>query len=175
MKIEPLALEGCFVLKPERSEDERGFFARVFCVDELRRHGLEASVNQASISFNAKRGTLRGMHYQAAPHEEVKVVRCTSGAAYDVAVDLREGSATYRKWCAVELSAANRVSVYLPKGVAHGFLTLTDDVELAYLISESHAPGAGRGIRWSDPAVGVDWPFDPVVISDRDKSWPLLG
>lgn len=174
MRFEPSPLEGCFVLHPERREDDRGFFARVFCVDELRANGLETRVHQASISFSARRGTLRGMHYQRHPHEEVKVVRCSSGAIFDVAVDLRRESRTFRQWFGVELNAKNRCSVYLPRGVAHGLLTLTDAAEVLYLISDPQVATAATGIRWNDPAIGIRWPFEPSVIAERDTEWPLL-
>ena len=174
MNIERTPVDGCLVLRPELKTDERGLFCRVFCVDELRKVGVDARVCQASTAYNRRHGTLRGMHYQHSPHEEAKVVRCTRGAIFDVAVDLRPASPTYRKWHAVELTAENRVSFYLPKGIAHGLLTLTDDTEVSYLISDPYVPAAANGVRWDDPAVGVKWPFSPVVISERDMTWPLL-
>jgi dTDP-4-dehydrorhamnose 3,5-epimerase len=165
-------IEGVWVVEPERYEDERGFFARTWDTREFARHGLNGRLVQCSISYNRRRGTLRGMHYQAAPHEEAKLVRCTSGAVFDVAVDLRTGSASFRRWVGIELSAVNRFAMYVPEGCAHGFLTLTDDSEIAYQISEFHAPDDARGVRWDDPAIGIDWPVDVLVINERDRSYP---
>jgi dTDP-4-dehydrorhamnose 3,5-epimerase len=163
---------GTFVVEIEPIDDERGFFARTFCADEFRARGLEACVVQCNISYNKRRGTLRGMHYQAAPHEEAKLVRCVRGAAIDVALDLRPSSPAYRRWTAVELSAENRRALYIPKGVAHGFQTLTDDTELYYEMSERFVPGAGRGVRWNDPAFGIEWPIAEPIVSARDAAYP---
>jgi len=164
-------LAGAFVLDVERLEDERGFFARTFCGDELRAQGLESNVAQCSVSFNRARGTLRGLHYQDAPHEEVKIVRCTRGAIWDVVVDLRRHSDTYRRWTAIELTADNRRAFYIPRGMAHGFITLSDDSEVFYMMGNPYVAGAARGIRWDDPAFAIDWPIAPAVMSDRDRTY----
>ena len=171
MKLRETAVAGAFVVAPERIEDERGFFARVWDGGELSSLGLDGSLDQASISFNRSRGTLRGMHFQASPHEEAKVVRCTSGAVYDVVVDLRPDSSTYRRWAGAELTAENREALYVPKGCAHGFLSLADATEVLYLISQPYEPAAARGVRWDDPAFGIAWPFPPTVISERDAAY----
>lgn len=163
---------GAWVIEPERFEDERGFFARTWDMDEFAGRGLNARLAQCSISYNGARGTLRGLHYQAAPYEEAKLVRCTTGAIFDVVVDLRRDSLTFRRWFGIELSAENRLALYLPEGCAHGLLTLTDDSEVLYKISEVYVPEAARGVRWDDPAFGIDWPGDVVVMNDRDRSYP---
>jgi dTDP-4-dehydrorhamnose 3,5-epimerase len=168
-------LAGAFVIDPDVFEDERGLFARTFCRQEFEAHGLDAAIAQSAASFSRRRGTLRGMHYQVPPHAQDKLVRCSRGAVYDVAVDLREGSPTRRGWVAVELSAANRRMLYVPKGFAHGFLTLDDTSEIYYHFSDSYAPASERGFRWDDPAVGIAWPFAPVVVSVRDRTLPLLA
>lgn len=165
-------IQGVWIVEPEPYEDERGFFARTWDAEEFDRRGLNGRLVQCSISFNRRRGTLRGMHYQAAPHEEAKLVRCTSGSIFDVAVDLRTESATYPRWFGTELSAENRLAMYVPEGCAHGFLTLTDDAEVAYQISQFHAPDAARGLRWDDPAIGIDWPGDVLLVNERDRSYP---
>jgi dTDP-4-dehydrorhamnose 3,5-epimerase len=168
-------IEGVWVIEPERFEDERGFFARTWDTSEFAQRGLNGRIVQSSISYNRLRGTLRGMHYQAAPHAEVKLVRCTSGSIFDVAVDLRMESATFCRWFGTELSAENRFAMYVPEGCAHGFLTLTEESEVTYLISEFHAPDAARGLRWNDPAIGIDWPADVLVVNERDRSYPDFG
>lgn len=166
-------LPGAYVLELERREDERGFFARAWCRDELAAHGLDARVAQANVSWNERRGTLRGLHFQRAPHAEVKLVRCTRGAVYDVIVDLRPGSPTYTRWLGVELSAENGRSLYVPEGFAHGYQTLVDGSETFYLVSEPYAPGAEGGVRWDDPAFGISWPdVAERVVSAKDGSWP---
>jgi dTDP-4-dehydrorhamnose 3,5-epimerase len=165
-------VEGAYILDVEEHRDERGFFARTWCEEEFERHGAEPSLSQASISFNHRAGTLRGIHYQSAPHEEAKVVRCTRGSIWDVIVDLRSGSPTSGEWAAFELAADTRRSLYIPKGVAHGFQTLADDTEVLYLISERHQPDAGLGVRFDDPAFGIEWPRQVTVISERDATWP---
>jgi dTDP-4-dehydrorhamnose 3,5-epimerase len=165
-------LEGAFVLEPEKLTDERGFFARVWCADELAARGLCESWLQSSISFNGKTGTLRGMHYQTPPHEETKLVTCTAGAVYDVIVDIRPTSATFREWFGIELAARNNLTLYVPAGVAHGFMTLEDDSVVQYHMSGRHEPGAARAVRWNDPAFGIHWPAEPTVMSDRDRSHP---
>jgi dTDP-4-dehydrorhamnose 3,5-epimerase len=168
------AVEGAFVIEPELAKDERGFFARIFSADAFAERGLDVAVAESSIAFNHSRGTLRGLHYQRAPYQETKLVRCTRGAVYDVAVDLRGGSPTFRRWAAVELSADNRLAFYIPQGCAHGYLTLTDDTELAYQISQPYVPSAAAGIRWDDPTISIAWPDAPVVISERDAAYADL-
>ena len=165
-------IEGVWVVEPERYEDERGFFARTWDTFEFAERGLNGNLVQSSISYNRRRGTLRGMHFQIGPHAEAKLVRCTAGSIFDVAVDLRPSSSTFRKWAGVELSAENRLALYVPEGCAHGFLTLADDVEVGYQISAPHAPTAARGVRFDDPAFGILWPEEIVVISERDRKYP---
>ncbi|MCP3905643.1 MAG: dTDP-4-dehydrorhamnose 3,5-epimerase [Planctomycetes bacterium] len=175
MKFHELELPGVFVIDLESSADERGFFARTFCTDAFHDHGLNPAVRQCSLSFSTRRGTLRGLHWQAPPSAEDKLVRCVRGAAWDVVVDPRPDSPTFRRWTSVELTAGNRRSVYVPAGFAHGFLTLAEETELLYQMTEAHAPDLARGARWDDPAFGIAWPFPPIVISDRDASYPLIG
>jgi dTDP-4-dehydrorhamnose 3,5-epimerase len=168
-------LNGAYIIEPERLEDERGFFARAWCQREFEIKGFNPDVVQCNISFNKKRGTLRGLHYQISPHAEAKVVRCTCGAIFDVIVDLRPDSCTYMAYISVELSAGNRLALYVPEGFAHGFQTLEDDSEVFYQMSEYYHPESARGLRWDDPALGISWPVSPgQLISDRDKGWPLL-
>jgi dTDP-4-dehydrorhamnose 3,5-epimerase len=166
------AIAGVWVVEPERHEDERGFFARTWDSSEFAARGLSGRVVQCSVSYNRRRGTLRGLHYQVAPHEEAKLVRCTLGAVFDVAVDLRPGSTTLCDWVGVDLSAENRRALYVPEGCAHGFLTLADDSEVSYQMSEFHAPEAARGVRFDDPAFGIDWPAEVAVVNERDRSYP---
>jgi dTDP-4-dehydrorhamnose 3,5-epimerase len=171
--FQPTELAGTVVVELQPRDDERGFFARFFCRREFAEHGLELEVAQANLAFNRRRGTLRGLHYQAPPHEESKLVRCVRGALYDVVVDLRPGSPTFRRWLAVELTAENRRLLYVPAGVAHGYQTLVDETEAMYLHSAFHAPEAERGVRWDDPAFGIEWPeVDERVISAKDRAWP---
>jgi len=165
-------LEGVFVLDIEAREDDRGFFARVFCVDELAAHGLATEFVQSNAGVSTRAGTLRGMHFQRAPHAEVKLVRCTAGAVYDVAVDLRPGSPTRRRWVGVELTADNRRQLYVPEGFAHGYQTLAADTELVYATTHRYAPDAATGVRFDDPAFGIGWPLPVTSISDADTSWP---
>jgi dTDP-4-dehydrorhamnose 3,5-epimerase len=172
MIFESTHIEGVWVIEAERLEDERGFFARTWDVDEFAERGLNPRLAQCSISYNRQRGTLRGMHFQAAPFEEAKLVRCTSGALFDVAVDLRPGSPTLGEWFGVELSARNRRALYVPEGCAHGFLTLEDRCEVHYQISERYVPEASRGVRWNDPAFAISWPGEVAVINERDGSYP---
>lgn len=174
MRFLTTALEGLLAIELDMIDDERGFFARTFDEQLLRDAGLHSSYPQHSISFNRSRGTLRGLHYQEAPHSEVKIVRCTTGSIWDVAVDLRTDSATFRMWAAFELSAQNHRAVYMPRGFAHGFITLTEAAEVHYLISEPHRPEAARGLRWNDPAIAIAWPEKPAVVSERDASYPDL-
>jgi dTDP-4-dehydrorhamnose 3,5-epimerase len=164
-------LAGVYIIELEKMEDDRGFFARTFCQEEFMAHGLNARVVQCSTSFNLRKGTLRGMHYQVAPYEESKLVRCTMGAIYDVAVDLRRGSTTFKQWVAVELTGENHRMLYIPEGCAHGFQTLEDNTEVAYQISEFYHPESARGVRWDGPAFGISWPFSTIVLSRRDRSF----
>ncbi len=159
-------------LEPHR--DERGFFARSFCADEFAAHGLVDHWAQSNVSFNAKKGTLRGMHWQIAPHREVKLVRCTAGSIFDVIVDVRSDSPTLGQWVGVELSAENRRMFYIPEGFAHGFLSTADDTEVFYEMSHPHAPEAARGFRYDDPAVAIEWPGEVAVLSERDAGYAPL-
>ena len=172
MVFRELEIAGAYLLAPERHEDERGFFARTFCRRELEQLGLEPNVAQCSVSFNHRRGTVRGMHYQVAPAEEVKLVRCTRGAIWDVILDLRPDSASYKRHAAVELDDESRASLYVPAGVAHGFQTLADGAEVLYQMSEFYDPPAARGVRWNDPAFQITWPLEISVISERDLAFP---
>jgi dTDP-4-dehydrorhamnose 3,5-epimerase len=174
MIFEPLALKDAFLVRPTRMEDDRGFFARSWCAREFAEHGMHSTLAQCSISFNKTRATLRGLHYQAPPHGETKLVRCTRGAVFDVIVDLRPASATYLGTCAVTLTEDNRDALYVPEGCAHGFLTLEDETEILYQMSDAHVRGAARGVRWDDPAFAIVWPSVPEVIAERDRTWPLL-
>jgi dTDP-4-dehydrorhamnose 3,5-epimerase len=175
VRFEPTEVLGVLRVVPDRKVDERGFFARTFCEQAFRDAGLEPPSGQSSVSFNVRAGTLRGLHYQAAPHEEVKLVRCTRGRAFDVAVDLRPSSPTFRRWTSVVLSPDEHTALYLPRGCAHGFLTLEDATELVYQISPAFVAEAARGVRWDDPAFGVRWPSSPTVISERDASFDDFG
>jgi dTDP-4-dehydrorhamnose 3,5-epimerase len=173
MKLEPTPLPGAYVVRLERLADERGWFARTYDPEPLREAGIDPTDVQCSVSFNARAGTLRGMHFQEAPHAEDKLVRCTRGAVYDVIVDLRRESSTYCRWFAVELTPDNGLELLVPKGFAHGFLTLADDTEVHYQMSYPFVPGAGRGVRWDDPAFGIEWPAAAErVMSERDASYP---
>lgn len=166
-------LKGAFVVDLEPREDERGFFARTFCAREFEEHGLNPHLVQCSISFNKQRGTLRGMHWQEAPHGECKLIRVTRGAIYDVILDLRRGSATFKQWFAIELTAENRRQLYVPEGFAHGFQTLSDSTEVAYQMSEFFAPESSSGVRWNDPAFAIEWPtVARRIMNDRDASYP---
>jgi dTDP-4-dehydrorhamnose 3,5-epimerase len=161
-------IPGAFLIDIEPQLDERGFFSRTVCIDEFIRHGLNARFCQQSVSYNSQRGILRGMHYQAAPWQEEKLVRVTQGAVYDVILDLRPESAAFRKWVAFELSGENRRSIYIPRGVAHGFQTLGEVSEVFYQMTVAFHPESSRGVRWNDPAFGIDWPILPPVMSARD-------
>lgn len=174
MLFRPTALGGVFLVEQERVADQRGWFARTYCAQELARHGLDPTVSQCSVSFNARAGTLRGMHYQAEPHAEAKLVRCTMGSIYDVAIDLRPASPTYMQWFAAELSAANGHALFIPAGCAHGFQTLVDGTEVLYQISTPYHPASGRGVRWDDPGFMITWPEPPAggrTISARDAGY----
>ena len=168
-------IPGAWIIDVSEIHDDRGFFAMTWLPGEFTKRGLDPSLAQCNLAFNHKRGTLRGMHFQKAPHEQVKIIRCTRGALLDVIVDLRPDSPTYRRWEAVELSADNRRMFYMPKGIAHGYLTLTDAAEAYYHASAPWAPQAESGVRWNDPAFGIKWPFEPAVISEKDANWPLLS
>lgn len=168
-------LAGVFVIEPEPIEDERGFFARSWCAEEFAKHGLNPDLAQCNISYNRNRGTLRGLHYQAAPFAEAKLVRCTAGAIFDVAVDVRRESPTFRQWVAVELSAQNRRMLYVPEGFAHGLQTLTHHAEVCYQMSQPYRPTAARGIRYDDPAIAIRWPVPRPIVSERDKALPVLA
>ncbi len=172
MKFSPTKLPGVWIVDLEKLEDERGFFARSWCQREFEQRGLNPRLVQCNISFNHKKGTLRGMHYQIAPHGEAKLVRCTSGAIYDVAVDLRPASPTRKQWLAVELTADNGRALYIPEGFAHGFQTVADNTEVLYQMSEFHHPQSARGFRWNDPAIGLVWPEDQRRISKQDMGYP---
>jgi dTDP-4-dehydrorhamnose 3,5-epimerase len=172
MRFSESHLPGVFVIDLERLEDERGFFARTWDADEFAQHGLSPRLVECSVAYNHRRGTLRGLHYQAAPHGEHKLVRCTRGAVFDVALDLRPQSPTYKQWFSVELSADNRRMIYLPEGVAHGYQTLAHEAELFYQMSQRYEPTAARGVRWDDAAFAIRWPAGERVISARDRSFP---
>lgn len=174
MRFTPLNIDGAWSIEPERVEDERGWFARVFCEAEFAKRKLEIHFPQHSLSFSREKGTLRGLHYQNEPYAETKLVTCLQGVIWDVLVDLRPQSPTYRRWTGMELSVGNGVQLYIPAGCAHGFQTLTDDVLLRYMISQPYAPDFATGLRYDDPALGISWPAVPSVMSEKDKSWPHL-
>jgi len=165
-------LAGAFVIELERHTDERGFFARTFCQQEFEAHGLKAEVAQCNVSFNKRKGTLRGMHYQAPPFAEAKLVRCTAGSIYDVIIDLRPASATFKRHFAVELSAENHRMLYIPESFAHGFQTLEDDTEVFYQMAQRYSAEHARGVRWNDPAFGIEWPKGERIIIERDRNYP---
>jgi dTDP-4-dehydrorhamnose 3,5-epimerase len=166
-------LKGAFIIELELRRDDRGFFARTWCKREFEEHGLVSNIAQSNCSFSKKAGTLRGMHYQAAPFEETKTIRCIRGAIYDVIIDLRPTSSTYKQWVAVELTEDNYKMLYVPKGFAHGFQTLTEDVEVIYHVSQFYSPESERGVRWNDPQFGIKWPDLSVrVMSEKDRNWP---
>jgi dTDP-4-dehydrorhamnose 3,5-epimerase len=165
-------LPGAYLIEPQRLEDYRGFFARSFCQREFQAHGLDSCVAQCNISFNKRKGTLRGMHYQVSPCAEAKLVRCTRGAIHDVIIDLRTDSPSYKKYAAFELSGDARNMLYIPQGFAHGFQTLEDDTEIFYQMSQFYAPEYARGVRWDDPAFGISWPPGERIILDRDRAYP---
>jgi dTDP-4-dehydrorhamnose 3,5-epimerase len=168
-------IPGAFVIEPELLQDDRGFFARTWCGQDFERRGLNPHLAQCSVSFNRKKGTLRGMHFQVEPYAEAKLVRCTRGAIYDVALDLRPHSATFKKWVAAELTDENHRMLYLPEGVAHGFLTLEDNTEIFYQISEIFHPKSVRGVRWDDPVFSIQWPLPVTVIAAKDLAFPFYG
>lgn len=174
MIFTPTELQGALLLDIEPRADARGFFARSWCRREFEAHGLSATIAQSNIAVSPRKGTLRGLHYQEAPDAEVKLVRCTRGAVYDVIVDLRPESPTYKRWLGMELSADNHRMLYVPEGFAHGYQTLSDDCELWYQTSQFYAPAAARGVRYDDPAFDIRWPLAVTVISDADHGWPLF-
>lgn len=172
MIFKETGLKGAYLIELEKNNDERGFFARFFCEKEFAAHNLKLSIKQSNISYNKKKGTLRGMHYQFAPHEEIKLVTCIRGAMYDVIIDLRLGSTTYCKLFAVELNDQNYRSLYIPEGFAHGFQTLADDTVVLYQMSELYYPETARGVRWDDPKFNIKWPIQEIILSELDKSYP---
>lgn len=167
-------LKGAFIVDLDKKDDDRGFFARAFCSREFEEHGLRPQVVQANMSYNHKKGTVRGMHYQVSPASEPKFIRCISGAIWDVIIDMRPDSPTYLQHIGVELSAENRRAIYVPDMFAHGNQALTDGAELLYLVGEFYTPGCERGVRFDDPVIGIEWPLPVTVISENDQSWPLL-
>jgi dTDP-4-dehydrorhamnose 3,5-epimerase len=175
MKFQPTKLHDAYLIQLEPARDTRGFFARTFCIEEFGTHGLEVSYPQHSLSVSAHRGTIRGMHYQCDPGSEAKLVRCARGRILDVIIDVRPTSPTYCHWQQFELSPDNGCQLYIPKGFAHGFQTLSDDVEVNYLISAVYQPGLARGIRFDDPAFGIIWPLSVTEISEKDLNWPAFS
>lgn len=173
MNFRPLSVNGSYLVEPVLTTDERGFFARTFCSEEFSAQGLNPGLVQCSVSFNRRNGTLRGMHYQKSPHEEEKLVRCTAGAIFDVVLDLRRQSASYLRWAGVELRADNHNALYIPAGCAHGFLTLEDNSEVYYQMSQAYHPESAAGVRWDDPAFAIEWPETDLVMSERDRTYPL--
>lgn len=171
MLITETKLKGAFVIELERFEDVRGFFARAWSNREFEAHGLNASFVESNVSFNKKKGTFRGMHYQLPPYEQVKLVRCTRGSIYDVIIDLRRDSPTFKQWFALEMTSENHLSLYVPGEFAHGFLTLQDNTEVFYQTSVHYAPEHGRGVRWDDPVFGIDWPIDDMLMLPRDRDY----
>jgi len=172
MKFTETKLKGAFIVELEKLSDDRGFFARSWCEKEFEARGLNSRVVQTNVSFNRKKATLRGLHYQIAPHQESKLIRCTRGAIYDVIIDLRPASPTYKQWMGVELTADNYRLFFVPEDFAHGFITLADNTEITYQVSQLYTPGSEKGIRFDDPAFNIQWPLEVKVISDKDRTWP---
>jgi dTDP-4-dehydrorhamnose 3,5-epimerase len=172
MLFSPAKIPGVFSIRPQPVADDRGYFARTFCLDEMTAHGVDPTVVQRSVSYNRLKGTLRGMHFQAAPHQENKLVSCLRGAIFDVVVDLRRDSPTYRSWVGFDLDGESLTAIFIPQGCAHGFLTLTDDALVHYEISAFYRPDSARGLRYDDPAIGIEWPAAPSVVSARDLAFP---
>lgn len=168
-------LKGAYIIDVKKIEDERGYFGRVFCKNEFDEVGIESNIAQTNMSFNPKKGTLRGMHYQVSPYEETKLVKCTSGAIYDCIVDLRKDSPTYLEWIGVELTEENNRMLFVPRDFAHGFITLKDNTAIQYFVSQFYAPGAEKGIKWDDPKINIQWPIDVAVISEKDNNHPYLN
>jgi dTDP-4-dehydrorhamnose 3,5-epimerase len=175
MIFTPTKLPGAFIIEPEKVEDDRGFFARSWCRREFESNGLNSKMVQCNISGSRKKATLRGMHYQVAPMEEAKLIRCTSGSIYDVIIDMRPNSRTFKQHVGITLTGTDHTMLYVPEGFAHGFLTLEDDTEVFYQMSEFYSPKHARGVRWDDSAFGISWPNCPTIISERDRSWPDVG
>jgi len=175
MKFNETDIQGAYLIEPERYEDERGYFTRSYCADEFAAQGIPFILAQSNISYNKTAFTLRGMHYHKTPYEETKLVRCSAGRLFDVAVDLRPLSPSYRKWVGFELSRENGLGIFIPAGCAHGFLTLEDHTEVAYQMSPAYTPGHDHGFRWDDPDIGINWPADPAIISDKDKGLENFG
>jgi dTDP-4-dehydrorhamnose 3,5-epimerase len=171
MKFVSTKLTGSYLIYPEKREDNRGFFARIFCVNEFEKRGIESKVVQTNISRTLKKGTMRGMHYQKSPHEETKLIRCTRGSVYDVIIDIRPNSPSYKQWFGTELSAENHTMLFVPRGFVHGFITLEDDCEMIYEVSEFYTPGSEGGIRYNDPVFGIKWPVEIADISAKDASY----
>ena len=174
MKFEPTPLKGAWIITLEPIRDDRGCFARTFCQKEFEAHGIPSPVAQCNVSFNAQAGTMRGMHLRREPMAESKVVRCIRGALYDVIVDLRPESPTYLQHFGIELTQDNLKALFVPENFAHGFLTLEDQTEAFYMMSEFFTPGCETGLRYNDPSLGIEWPIEPRIVSEKDKSWPLL-
>jgi dTDP-4-dehydrorhamnose 3,5-epimerase len=172
MKFTETKLKGAFIVEIEKLTDDRGFFGRSWCRKEFEAYGLTSRVVQTNVSFNRKKATLRGMHYQIAPHQESKFIRCTRGAIYDVIIDLRSELPTYKQWVGVELTADNYSMLFVPEGFSHGFMTLMDNTEITYQVSEFYTPGSEKGIRFNDPTFRIRWPLEVSVISDKDRTWP---
>lgn len=172
MQFSETKLGGAYIIEIEKLVDDRGFFARSWCQKEFESHGLTSRMAQANISFNRKKGTLRGMHYQIAPYQECKIIRCTRGAIYDVIIDLRPDSPTYKQWTSVELAAESYTMFFVPENFAHGFQTLTDEAEISYQVTQFYTPGSEKGIRFDDPIFNIQWPLEVSVISDKDRTWP---
>lgn len=168
-------LKGAYIIDVKKIEDERGYFGRVFCKNEFDEVGIESNIAQTNMSFNPKKGTLRGMHYQVSPYEETKLVKCTSGAIFDCIVDLRKDSPTYLEWIGVELTEENNRMLFVPRDFAHGFITLKDNTAIQYFVSQFYAPGAEKGIKWDDPKINIQWPVDVAVISEKDNNHPYLN
>lgn len=175
MRFSATEIAGVFVIEPERRVDERGYFARMFCESELAAQGLRGGICQINTGFSPLAGTLRGMHYQTAPDDEVKIVRCVRGAVFDVVVDIRPGSPTRGRWFGIELNEDNALQLYAPEGTAHGYLTLAPDSEVVYSTNKPYQPPAARGLRYDDPALAIAWPREPALVSAADRAWPLLG
>jgi dTDP-4-dehydrorhamnose 3,5-epimerase len=174
MNFRPTKLDGVWIIDPERSSDDRGWFARTFCTEAFAARGLPTAFAQCSASFNARRGTLRGLHWQVAPYAEAKLIRCPRGHVFDVVVDMRPESGTFGRWIAAELSDENGRMIFIPEGCAHGFQSLVDNSELSYQITAPYRPALARGVRWDDPRIGVDWPIRNPILSPRDRALPLL-
>lgn len=175
MIFEPTPIAGCLVVRQKRITDDRGFFARAWCIDEFAAHGLNAAMLQLNTGFSHRRGTVRGMHFQRAPHAEAKFVRCTRGAIFDVAVDLRPESPSYGRWFGATLGADDGTMLYVPEGCAHGYQTLADDTEMYYMTTARYAPDAASGVPFDDPTLAIAWPEPVTMVSDQDRRWPRFG